>query len=733
MTTTEILSLLRDARRQGGGWQAKCPAHKDDIASLSVSTGDDGRTLLKCHAGCTAAAICRALGIKMADLFVQKSKKAKGEARIIATYDYKRNGELIFQAVRMEPKDFRLRRPDGRGGWIWKMNGTPLSLYHYDEIVNAPEGETIFVVEGEKDADRLRGLGVFATTNALGAGKWRDYYSSTLQGNRVAILVDNDDTGRNHGRQVANSVWGIAAEVKIIELPGLPPKGDVSDWLDSGGDKSKLLEIVNATKPLTAEDIAQMRPRPIQATQEEATRSPLEAAKAGSPIMCTDLGNAKRFAWDHSDRVRHCQRLNAWFVWSGTHWQRDETGMVHRLAFKTVEKIWDECRVCGDTDRQRQLSKHAIDSQSRGKIEAMLALATKMPGIAVSPDAWDRDPMILNCLNGTIDLQTGKLRVHDARDMITKICPVKYNPDARLDVWDRFLDVATEGNTELSTFLQRATGYSITGLTSEEKLFFVHGGTATGKSTFLQAILATLGSYGMTSNFDTFLAKHHGDSVPVDLANMAGARIVVASETNKGRALDEGRIKSLTGGEAIRARKLYCDEFEYKPQFAIWLAANDAPHMSDADAALWRRIVRVPFENTIPESERDPNVKRTLSDPDQAGPAILAWAVQGCLAWQREGLQVPAIVTAATQELRTEMDPLQEFLDDRCVFIAEASTPVSALRAEYDQWARESGLKWLLSPKDFNRRIAEKGCLRKTTWWNGKDCKCWHGIGLQSA
>lgn len=724
MTTTEILSLLRDARRQGGGWQAKCPAHKDDIASLSVSTGDDGRTLLKCHAGCTAAAICRALGIKMADLFVQKSKKAKGEARIIATYDYKRNGELIFQVVRMEPKDFRLRRPDGRGGWIWKMNGTPLSLYHYDEIVNAPEGETIFVVEGEKDADRLRGLGVFATTNALGAGKWRDYYSATLRGNRVAILVDNDDTGRNHGRQVANSVWGIAAEVKIIELPGLPPKGDVSDWLDTGGDKSKLVEIVNATKPLTAEDI-------------EAMQQP-QPAETGKGILAypfTDAGAAELFAAEYGERFVFNHDAGKWLIYDGRRWNM-KTGdiEVRKAVVKLARTIREEALKPENTDRREGIERYARSLEASSKISNVLREAEAY--LAKYADDFDTARDLLNVVNGTVNLRTGELQPHNPNDFITKLAPVVYDRTAKHVMLDKFLVDSTGGDEEMIAFLQRSAGYTLSGFTDEEKFFLVHGPEASGKSTFLEMLKAVLGDYAQTADFETFVARNQVGGARNDIARLAGARFVPSIEVDEGRRLAEGLVKTITGGDSICARFLYREAFEFRPQFKLWLACNHAPRISEGDGGMWRRILRVPFEHTVPESERDPKVKATLKNVDEAGPAILAWAVEGCLRWQMEGLNVPDGVTAATAQYRQEQDPLAEFLDDMCnVGDEDLFVPVTDLRKSYERWASDVGVKHTLGAKAFNERLESRGCRRVTRrYYNdlgtAKIGKCWVGITL---
>lgn len=276
------------------------------------------------------------------------------------------------------------------------------------------------------------------------------------------------------------------------------------------------------------------------------------------------------------------------------------------------------------------------------------------------PKDYDVDTMKLNVVNGTIDLRTGRLLPHNPADFITKLSPVEYDPDAQLDLWDEVLDTATDSDTDLQDFLQTTVGYSLTGDVGEEKLFFVHGPTATSKSTFLEAIKSTLGDYAETADFESFLRKPpQSGTLRNDIASLAGKRFVTSIEVDEGRKLAEGLIKILTGGDKIKARFLYHEGFEFVPQFKLWLAANHEPKISDNDDAIWRRIAKVPFTHALPKKDRKPTVKATLRNPAIAGSAILAWAVKGCLKWQKEGLVVPEVVERATENYRLEQDPLK--------------------------------------------------------------------------
>jgi putative DNA primase/helicase len=241
MSARDILHKLNGVRRASDGWTARCPAHKDKHNSLSVSEGKGGLMLLFCHAGCTFEQIISALG---------PSQTESSPRRIADIYGYHDEvGDLLYEAVRFDPKDFQQRKPDGKGGYNWKLNGTRRVLYRLPELISSSADIPVFIPEGEKDCDNLVKLGLVATTNVGGAKKWRDEYSEYLRGRQIVILPDNDEPGREHAMQVAGSLRGIAASIKIIGLPDLPAKGDVSDWLAAGGTAKQLQDLVEKTSP----------------------------------------------------------------------------------------------------------------------------------------------------------------------------------------------------------------------------------------------------------------------------------------------------------------------------------------------------------------------------------------------------------------------------------------------------------------------------------------------------
>ena len=252
-----------NARERGGKWQGHCPGHDDEQSSLSIGQGRNGGIVLHCHAGCTPQHVCESMGLTLADLMpdklhtngngaprvthrqtpkAQSTKAKRDEPReIVATYPYRdEQGNVLYEAVRYEPKTFRQRRPDGNGGYVWSMDGVRRVPYALPELLAEPLESMIHIVEGEKDADRLRALGMCATTNVAGAGDWRDEYAEHFKGRRVVIIPDNDEAGRKHAAQVAESVGKVAAEVRVLELANVSEKGDVSDWLNAGHDDDEL-------------------------------------------------------------------------------------------------------------------------------------------------------------------------------------------------------------------------------------------------------------------------------------------------------------------------------------------------------------------------------------------------------------------------------------------------------------------------------------------------------------
>ena len=354
----------------------------------------------------------------------------------------------------------------------------------------------------------------------------------------------------------------------------------------------------------------------------------------------------------------------------------------------------------------------------------MIALARSEPDVPLEPHQLDANPMVLNVLNGTLDLQTGKLEPHRRENLITKIAPVEYKPEASCPAWKAFLDQIMEGNHALIYFLQRAVGYALTGNISEQALFFLYGTGANGKTTFLIVVLALMGDYGCQAAPDVLLAKR-GETHPTEVADLAGRRFVSTVEVAEGRKLAEVMVKQMTGGDRLKARRMRQDFFEFEPTFKIFLAANHKPTIRGTDWAIWRRIRLIPFTVTIPEDEQDKALAKKLK---AELPGILNWALKGCLEWKRNGLKVPDEVRNATAEYRAEMDMLAAFIEARCVIGGDFSVTAKDLYAAYVEWCDENG-EHSETRVRLGIRLRERGfepCR------NTRGNRTWRGIGLAS-
>lgn len=421
----------------------------------------------------------------------------------------------------------------------------------------------------------------------------------------------------------------------------------------------------------------------------------------------TDSGNGYRLIDAHGENIRHVTG-QGWFTYGDGLWTQDEKRvdqMCHRVAVSIYQEAADE-----KDDAQRQLlSKWARVSEAVAKRRSMKDSAYCDPQVSAEMIDFDADPLLLGVENGVVDLRTGELRDHRRDDLITRRAPVEYDPDAHSDMWMRFLDDATGGDEELQAFLQRAVGYSLTGLTRDEVLFFVHGPAASGKSTFMDAVKAAFGTYATTANFETFCdASRSAGGANEDIARLAGKRLVTSIEVAEGKRLAEGVVKMLTGGDMVAARLLYQKTFEYRPQFTLWLVANHEPGVSADDDAMWRRIIKVPFDHVVAEADRDPRVKAELLDVARSGAAILAWAVRGCIEWQRDGLQVPDRVRQATQAYRSDQDVMAQFIAERCEVAAALSTPGNKLYQAYKKWCDDEN-EHPITGTMFGRRMNDRG------------------------
>jgi putative DNA primase/helicase len=439
----------------------------------------------------------------------------------------------------------------------------------------------------------------------------------------------------------------------------------------------------------------------------------------------TDLGNAERLVHQHGEELRFVPGMG-WFAWEGRYWRRDDDGEVLRRAKLMARTILGEAQELEDSDQRKAAVKWALATETEPRLRAAVSLAESELPVIAHAETLDADPFLLAVENGVIDLRTGELGPHEPANLITKIAPAAYDPEARSKDWDGVLEQVTGDNEELRGFLARAVGYTLTGDTTEEVLFFMHGPSATGKTTSAEAYGSVLGSYSTVADFDAFLQRRGDNGVRSDIARLAGARLVLSVEVDDGKRLAEGLIKSLTGGDTVTARFMYREFFEFRPAFKLWLVANARPRVSAEDEAIWRRIIQIPFTQVIPENERDPHLKRRLQTPE-ARSAILTWAVQGCLEWQKTGLAVPEQVRAYTAEYRAENDYLAEFINDNCQLGSGLKCASGALYEAYKKWCEANGER-PVAQRTLAKKLEERDDISKGK--RSKNARLWEGITL---
>jgi len=385
-------------------------------------------------------------------------------------------------------------------------------------------------------------------------------------------------------------------------------------------------------------------------------------------------------------RLRYVPETGKNIVWDGARWEIDTELLAEDVVKRELREIADRVLRQGATAAERRRNEQLADRIcSAGKVTAVTSLVRSDRAIAVSVASLDADQWVLNTPGGLVDLKTGKLLPPNPDALATRSTSVRPQFGGACPLWHRFLDEATAGDKELQRYLQRLAGYCLTGSTREQQFTFVWGPGGNGKSVFLNVLVGILGDYATTASMDTFTASK-GDKHTTDLAMLVGARLVSASETEEGKRWDEARVKTLSGGERVTARFMRQDNFTFMPTFKLIFIGNHKPGISNLDDAMRRRIHLVPF--VVKPSQVDRDLGEKLQ---REWPAILAWMVEGCLAWQREGLNPPPAVRAASEEYFEEEDAIGLWIEEMCETDPRATATLQALFTAWSEWANLRG------------------------------------------
>lgn len=470
-------------------------------------------------------------------------------------------------------------------------------------------------------------------------------------------------------------------------------------------------------------------PKPIPSSKKR-TQSKEQPKKTDSkdqpkaPIFkaLTDLGNAERFLDRYINKIRFCPESKKWMIFHEGRWLSDNGTFINSMAHDTVRQIIKESEHEGLSPAEKaQIANHAAKSASNGRIKAMIDLAKWL--VPISSDAFDRDPLLLNCINGTLNLRVLELKPHDPRDLITKKIPVPFDPKAKCPIWESSISACMGNDKEKISFVQRVLGLALTGVTTEQCLFVLHGPGANGKSTILETMRELMADYAMHTTTASLL-QSRGSRIRNDLARLNSARLVSAVEIGMGKKLDEALVKQLTGGDQVTARFLYNEFFEFKPKFKLFISANHKPEIRGVDHGIWRRIHLIPFNVTIPSDAIDKALPLKLKTEL---PGILAWAVRGCVEWQENGLNVPESISVATSDYRDEMDILSGFIEDKCTRQPSDKVQVGDLYEAYKKWS-DLVCQETVGKKIFGNLMRQKGFTQSKS----DSIRYWKGIKLNS-
>jgi len=418
-----------------------------------------------------------------------------------------------------------------------------------------------------------------------------------------------------------------------------------------------------------------------------------------------DTGNAERMCDTFGKKIRYSYIDKEFLYYDGRKWCSDSTGAVKRMVDEVIETMKHQLNIYirdaeDEEEMEKNFLKHVKASRSNKSKKAMISETEHR--IPILPNQLDNHSNMLNTPNGIINLVSGELLAHDNEQMLTKITYTEYTDKIDHPLWTNFLDTVFKNDKELIRYIQKAVGYSLSGDTSEQCAFFCYGDGRNGKSTFLDTISDILGDYAINIQPDTIMVKRQSGGANSDIARLRGARFVTSVEPEEGMRLNEGLIKQLTGGDRVTARKLYGNEFEFKPEFKLWMGTNHKPIIRGTDTGIWRRVRLIPFTVQISESKADKMLKHKLR---QEYPAILNWATEGCLLWRREGLKPPVAVEDAIKEYRSEMDVISSFLGE-CTSDS-GSEKASEVYQAYKKWAVENS-EYLMSSTKFGIEMTKR-------------------------
>ncbi len=763
-TLPDLLALLSDVNEESDGYLTACPGHDDSKPSLRVTVGNSGKVLLKCRAGCTTEHVLDSLGLEMTDLTHLEAgaidfQPARSTA-LPAT-----PGAVAGLAMRLDGYEDALHTPEAKPARVYAVERFGLSDsdiprlglgFTYDLGGNVPRlvvpfrtpngvarnfqaraldpaakvrwqgpkspeggswsplgwfpGESgwseVLITEGPGDALTGAAAG-YDTIGVAGAARVNnpaivDEIAEWI-GQRPAVIAgDGDRAGRDFSSTLAKGLTDRGVTVRVLAMPdGV----DLNDWRlqDTDAFQTELI-------------------RAIENAETATTASAVRARWDDRKYEMTDLGNAqylRDFVAGQGSGVKYSAETGFYLLEDGI-WKRDISERIRHAAqdvARDLASIARDARIEASKDTadakikgfSKAITDHARYTQSTRGIDSMVR--ELRPMVAVALTDFDNHHHLLAVKNGVVDLRTSELLPHDPAYLITRQVGYVYRPDASAPRWMKFLSEVFPGQPDMPAYMQRLTGYAVSGETDEQCFAIFYGRGSNGKSVYTDTLTRIFQDITTTTPFSTFEQRPNG-GIPNDIAALNGARMVVASEGEAGRFMNESLIKRATGKDPLTARFLNREYFTFYPEFLLTLLTNAKPTFRGQDAGLWRRVKLIGWDRHFAPDERDPRLPMTLL---AEGEGILAWAIEGARQWYASGLQDPKRITDATAEYRSTSDILEGFFPG--VYIRDENGKVEAPTTfkAFQEWAdNENHLdlrKW--SSRAFYGAMEERQVVRR--------------------
>lgn len=731
-----VLSNLKEISCSNGVHHCICPCHDDNKPSLDIALGNI-KVVGDCKAGCKYSDIANKIGVPQEqwyydyydkkqdgfNSFQYKEKRkmyieSREKRKIEAIYNYFfRNGQYAFTKVRLQGKRIIYGRVENERFIYGLSRNKPRKSYravygNLRDIKKAiDDNKPIFIVEGEKDVDTLTKHGYTSFTYG-GVNDWQSDFAELVNGAMVIILADNDKPGIDVANRIYEDVVSVAKSVKImVPMPDIP-KADITDYFESGKTNADFEKLINNAVTNNRIEGKKAPKKTLESTLKEIHAENYETS---------DKGNARLFADIFKDKHRYCSTRKDFMLFDGKRWIDDLEGLSARKSAKELSDALIRYAVTVDTDgKYLKAVTPLCNLRNRNNM-----LQDSRDLSYFTNEQLDVNDYILNVQNGTLDLSGDKpiFMEHSPDMLLSKICNVNYEPSAKCEVWEKFINEIMQNDKSKIEYLQKIAGLSLTGNTSEETAFILYGSTTrNGKSTFCETLIYLLGDYALTMRPETLATKQNADSRQAngDVARLCGCRFVNASEPPKRMLFDTALLKSLLGRDSITARFLHQREFEFIPKFKLVINTNYLPVITDDTIFSSGRLNVVSFDRHFEPHEQDKHLKDKLRRKEELS-GILNWCLEGLRLYRKDGLKAPEAVQKATNAYRADSDKIGNFINE-CLKKTDTNSKAKEIYDCYVKWCSDNGYG-IENKGNFFAEMKNKGLFATSGTVTGKTVK----------